>query len=46
MIIKSPPGKRRYYLEALERAKAGLERSGHGRCLVAADVNPYTIWRN
>lgn len=46
MIIKSPPGKRRFYLEALERAKAGLERSGHGRCLVAADVNPYTIWRN
>lgn len=46
MIIKSPPGKRNHYMEALDRMKETKNTEKRSRYNVSIDVNPYSIWRS
>jgi primosomal protein N' (replication factor Y) (superfamily II helicase) len=45
IIIKSPPGKRNTYMDALEQLKETKNADKHCRYNVSTDVNPYSIWR-
>jgi primosomal protein N' (replication factor Y) (superfamily II helicase) len=46
MIIKSPPGKRNLFMNALEQLKETKNMEKRCRYQVSTDVNPYSIWRS
>ena len=46
IILKSPPGMRKRYLEAIEQLKELKNTEKNCRYNLSVDVNPYSIWRS
>jgi primosomal protein N' (replication factor Y) len=46
IIIKSPPGKRNLFMNALEQLRNAKNKDKNCRYTVSTDVNPYSIWRS
>ena len=46
VMVKSPPGKRNLFMEAIEQMKEAKNTDKNCRYNVSTDVNPYSIWRS